>query len=235
MVCKQCSTRLASGDTTCPNCGRSSGDTMSGVTASKKKSSRSAGKAKGKAKAKGKGNMDADELELEELVDLDGSDELDLEDPADADMEDVDVDVEADEEAPGPGFALDAAGLRDMLALRPEILEPGLRVVKDTKGNPAGAGYATDVGEIDLLAQDKSKDFVVLMVAEPGQAEAILGEVLQRVGWVRKHLAKDKRRVRGIVLVDEDSADLSYSAAAVAGTIEFKTYRVGVTFRDLKF
>ena len=229
MVCKRCSTRLPTGDTTCPNCGHASGDTLSGVTASKKKSSRSAAKAK--AKAKGKGNMDADELELEELVDLDGSDELDLEEPAEVDMEDADV--AADEEAAGSGFALDAAGLRDMLALRPEMLEPGLRVVKDTKGNPAGAGYATDVGEIDLLAQDKRKDFVVLMVAEPGQAQAILGEVLQRVGWVHKHLAKGKRKVRGIVILDEDNADLSYSAAAVADTIEFKTYRVGVTFQDL--
>ena len=229
MVCKRCSTRLPSGDTTCPNCGHASGDTVSGVATPKKKSSRSAAKAKARAKAKG--NMDADELDLEELVDLDGSDELDLEEPAAADMEDAEV--EADEEEAGSGFALDAAGLRDMLALRPEMLESGLRVVKDTKGNPVGAGYATDVGEIDLLAQDESKDFVVLMVAEPGQAQAILGEVLQRVGWVHKHLAKGKRKVRGIVLLDEDNADLSYSAAAVADTIEFKTYRVGVTFQDL--
>ncbi len=229
MVCKRCSTRLPTGDTTCPNCGHASGDTLSGVTASKKKSSRSAAK----AKAKGKGNMDADELELEQLVDLDGSEELALEEPAEADTEDVDVNLEADEDAAGPGFGLDAAGLRDMLALRPEMLEPGLQVVKDTKGNPAGAGYATDVGDIDLLAQDKRKDFVVLMVAEPGQAQAILGEVLQRVGWVHKHLAKGKRKVRGIVILDEDNADLSYSAAAVADTIEFKTYRASVTFQDL--
>ena len=120
-----------------------------------------------------------------------------------------------------------------MLALRPEILEEGLRVIKDTKGKPAGAGYATEVGEIDVLAQDKSQNFVVLMVADPGQAQTIVGEMLQRVGWVRKHLANGKRKVRGIVLMEEDGGDLSYAAAAVADTIEFKTYRVAVTFQDL--
>jgi hypothetical protein len=72
------------------------------------------------------------------------------------------------------------------------------------------------------------------MVGERGQAEKLVGETLQRIGWVRKNLGKGKQRVRGIVLVDEAPENLSYAAAAVADTIRFKAYQVGVTFRDLE-
>lgn len=131
--------------------------------------------------------------------------------------------------------ALDADGLRSLLDERPEILEAGLRVFTNDKGTPLGSGYTTSVGEIHLLARDASDGFVVVMLAGKDSAEQLVSGVLQRIGWVRKHLASGDRDVRGIVLLDAQREDIAYAAAAVSDTVTFKTYRVAVCFEDLSF
>lgn len=136
-------------------------------------------------------------------------------------------------EAPPPVFALDPAGLRKLLAKQPDMLEPGLTVFTE-KGKPVGVGYASGVGVIDVLAKDARGTFVVVKVAERGQGEELVAATLQRMGWVRKHLGKNKDKVRGIVLVEQAPENLSYTVSAMAGTIIFKTYRVAVSFEDVE-
>jgi hypothetical protein len=133
-----------------------------------------------------------------------------------------------------PLFAPDPASLRALLAESPDTLEAGLEVYRDDSGEPVGASYTSGVGEIDLLARDNSGELVVVMISEKGQGEELIGEVLQRVGWVRKHIGGGKAQVRGIVLCEEAPEGLSYAASAVAGTVSFKTYRVALTFEDLE-
>jgi hypothetical protein len=141
--------------------------------------------------------------------------------------------VQTSSEEPVQIFALDAAGLRKLLARQPELLEPGLSIFTDEMGIPVGAGYSTRVGDIDLLARDKSGALVVVRVADREGGEELVAETLQRIGWVRKHLGKGKQKARGIVLVEQAPENLSYTAAGVAGTITFKTYRIAVTFEDV--
>lgn len=128
---------------------------------------------------------------------------------------------------------VNADELRALLAEEPELLEAGLDVFVDDGGQAVGAGYQTDVGTIDLLARDARGALVVVVVAEPDAEEALVADVLQRIGWVRKHLGKGKREVRAIVLLEAARDDLSYAAAAVAGTVSFKTWRVTVGFDDV--
>jgi hypothetical protein len=132
-----------------------------------------------------------------------------------------------------PLFAPDPAGLRALLAEQPDALEEGLGVFRNDDGTPVGAQYSTGVGDIDLLATDARGNLVVIMISEKGQGEELVGEVLQRVGWIRKHLGEGEKKVRGIVLCEEPPESLSYAAAAVSDTITFKTYRVALTFEDL--
>jgi RecB family endonuclease NucS len=120
-----------------------------------------------------------------------------------------------------------------MLVERPEMLEADLSIYKSEKGTPLGAGYTSGVGEIDLLARDRAGDLVVVMVAEPHEGADIISVMLQRIGWVRKHLSRNAKPVRGIVLLDAMPEDLAYAASAVSGTINFKTYRVALAFEDI--
>jgi RecB family endonuclease NucS len=134
--------------------------------------------------------------------------------------------------APASPVALDAGGLRGLLSEQPGALEKGLRVFRED-GKAVGAGYSSPVGEIDLLATDSAGNIVVVTLMEKNQGDELLADVLKRLGWARKHLAEGKR-VRGIVLCSQAPEDLSYTAAAVADTVCFKTYRLALDFDDVE-
>lgn len=223
MNCKLCATVLEEGARNCPNCGHEVGAKV--------------GPEKGKGVKSTKTipptpvglDLDLEEEDVEREPEPEVGVEFDLE-----------KEVERVIEAPKgsvmstPIFTLDAAGLRKMLARQPELLEPGLNIVTDEKGRLVGSGYATDVGTIDLLARDAKGGLVVVTVAESGQGEEVVAEILQRIGWVRKNLGKGKQKVRGIVVLEQVPKNLSYAAAAVADTIAFKTYWVALTFGDVE-
>ncbi len=132
-----------------------------------------------------------------------------------------------------PVFTPDPSTLREMLAGEPQMLEAGLAVYTHKK-KAVGAAYATDVGEIDLLATDADGSLVVILVGEKEQGDELVTESLQRIGWVRKHLCKPSQNVRGIVVVEQPPESLCYAAAAVSDTVAFKTYRVALTFEDVE-
>ena len=219
MLCQLCATRLDEGQLTCPNCGH--------VTKPGREGERVKEKETDAARGVAAPPRELSDLEAEGGAGPEGG--VGSEEKADRPMA-----VQTGPEGPLPVFALDPAGLRRLLGRQPELLEPGLSVFTDEKGRPVGAGYSTRVGDIDLLARDKSGAFVVVRVADREGGEELVAETLQRIGWVRKHLGKGKQKARGIVLVEQAPENLSYTAAGVAGTITFKTYRLAVTFEDVE-
>jgi hypothetical protein len=132
-----------------------------------------------------------------------------------------------------PSFDLSPDGIRDLVIAHPELLEEGLSVHTKDGRTPSGARFETSVGKIDLLARDRSSGWVVVMVAEPAHGKELVGDMLQLMGWVRKHLSSEGQEVRGIVLLDSIPEDLGYAAAAVSGTVEFTRYRIGLTLEKV--
>lgn len=225
MNCKLCATVLDEGVVTCPNCGHTA-ETKAG--GGKQKSAEPVKPAPPAPVA-----PDLDLEALEEDVQPDPEPEVEIELDVGEEVERM-IGAPKGTEVSTPIFTVDTAGLRKMLARQPELLEPGLNILTDEKGRPVGSGYATEVGTIDLLARDARGGLVVVTVAEVGQVEEIVAEMLQRIGWVRKHLGKGKKKVRGIVVVEQVPKNLSYEAAALADTIAFKTYWVALTFGDVE-
>jgi hypothetical protein len=133
-----------------------------------------------------------------------------------------------------PSFDLSPDGIRDLLIARPELIEEGLCLHTGGDGAASGARFETSVGKIDLLARDSSAGWVVVLIAEPGQGKELIGDLLQLMGWVRKHLSAEGQEVRAVVLVDTVPEDLGYAAAAVSDTVEFKVYRVGLTIEKIE-
>ena len=129
---------------------------------------------------------------------------------------------------------LDARQVRTLVGEQPGLLEKGLGIYSDEDGDPVGVDFQTPVGEVDLLARDRSGAFVVVMVPQPEEAGAIVPEILQRIGWVRKHLASSRTGVRGIVVLEQMPEDVAYAAFGVAGTVAFKSFRVALSFHDLE-
>jgi len=132
-----------------------------------------------------------------------------------------------------PNFELSPDGIRDLLIARPELIEEGLRAYTDADGAASGARFETSVGNIDLLARDAAAGWVVVIVAESDWGKELVGDLLQLVGWVRKHLSAEGQEIRAVVLVDSVPEDLGYAAAAVSDTVEFKLYRVGLTLEKI--
>jgi hypothetical protein len=141
--------------------------------------------------------------------------------------------VGAGDSRPAP-MSLDAEHIRTLVCERPEQLEPGLMTLADGRGRPVGVGYETDVGEIDLLARDERGGYVVVEVSGRDAGPEAVSEMLHRIGWVRKHLREGNEKVRGILLLESMDDELGYAAAAVADTIDFRTWRLEVTFEALE-
>jgi hypothetical protein len=221
MHCKLCNTRLGENVRFCPNCGNDVG-----------------------ALARREARPKAGRMTRLPLRPRKADAELELADPADPN--DLSGPDSSGGDLSGPIRPLpraarssaslqpDPAAVRETLSGRPELLEPGLRVHADAQGKAVGVDFSTDVGEIDLLARDAAGSFVVVMVAERGQAEECVPELLQRIGWVRKHLASGGEKVRGTLVLDQAPESLGYAAAAVADTITFKTYRMSLSFEELR-
>lgn len=119
-----------------------------------------------------------------------------------------------------------------MLVDQPSLIEEGLQVYSED-GDPVGAGYTTAVGKIDLLARDSAGAWVVVAVADAERGKELVGDLLQRMGWVRRHLGKSGQEVRGIVLLDSLPDDLGYAAAAVSDSVEFKLYQLELTLESV--
>ncbi len=229
MNCKVCNTRLGGGEKHCPNCGT----TVVGGKASKR------GSAKRRVSRLTPNSSSATDLDLD-IDDLEGLDDISGDLPSESSAS---ASLSAPKKKPatprrktsaGPLDRPDPDAVRALLAENPALLEDGMSVFCGAGGKAVGASYSTDVGVIDLLATDAKGGFVVVMIAEKDQAEELVPEVLKRIGWVGKHLAKGKNKVRAIVLVEEAPESLNYAAAAVSGTVSFKTYQVSLCFQDLE-
>jgi hypothetical protein len=86
--------------------------------------------------------------------------------------------------------------------------------------------YSTDLGPIDILARDRTtQDWVVIELKKGKSSDAVLGQLLRYMGWVKKHKATGGEGVRGIIITSAPDDRIKY-AMLVSQGISFYTYRV---------
>ena len=129
---------------------------------------------------------------------------------------------------------VDGEQVRHLIVERPEVLEADLSVHVNEEGVEVGAGFETEVGEIDLLARSANGTWVVAMVVtSPAEQENIIAGMIQRIGWVRKHLSDGQEEVRGVVLTGTMSDELVYAATALKDSVSFLGWRLSLGFESL--
>jgi hypothetical protein len=85
---------------------------------------------------------------------------------------------------------------------------------------PAGPWF------IDFLCIDEQTgDFVVIELKKGRSSDAVVGQVLRYIAWVKENLAEEGQGVRGIVIAREADESLKYSVKAV-DSVSVLTYRV---------
>lgn len=124
-------------------------------------------------------------------------------------------------------FSLES-DLEDHLVGNLEQIEEDLRLYEED-GERTGKQYVTDVGRIDILAVDKSGDYVVIELKREASDKSC-GQLLRYMGWVKRHIAGN-RNVKGIIITRRADDELKYAASAV-GNVKIKEYEVEFTFND---
>lgn len=102
----------------------------------------------------------------------------------------------------------------------------GKALVLHAEDEESATQYPTSVGPIDILARDKAnKDWVVIELKKGKSSDAVVGQLLRYMGWVKKHKATGGENVRGIIITSAPDDRIKY-AMLVSQGVSFYTYRV---------
>jgi hypothetical protein len=97
-----------------------------------------------------------------------------------------------------------------------------------------GQQYTTDVGVIDILAQDKNKNYVVIELKRAESGYKVVGQILNYMGWVQDKLANGDQKVRGIIIVGRADKALKSAVRPVEDKISLKEYSIKMQLEEIK-
>ena len=127
-------------------------------------------------------------------------------------------------------FALESH-LRDFIARNLETLPIASKRLKlfadQSKRN--GIEYPTEVGPIDILANDQHGNFVVFELKLSRGPDRAMGQLLRYMGWVKKSLAGE-HEVHGIIVARDMDEKLRYASVPVPN-VSLLEYEVNFQLR----
>ena len=99
-------------------------------------------------------------------------------------------------------------------------------------GEPVGQQYETDAGPIDVLAISKDKKRLLVVELKRGRAsDAVVGQVLRYMGYVKEEIAEDYQSVEGAIIALEEDQKLRWALVNVP-SVSF--YRYEISFKLVK-
>jgi hypothetical protein len=95
-----------------------------------------------------------------------------------------------------------------------------------------GKEYPTEVGKIDILANDDSGNLVVFELKVEKGVDAALGQILRYIGWLKRKVAGDKK-VTGIIVAANIDDKLRFAINAV-DNVELFEYQLEFNISPIK-
>lgn len=117
--------------------------------------------------------------------------------------------------------------LENFLLAKLNVLEEGLRLYEGETGRQ----FQVQSGRIDILAQDKNNNFVVLELKAGTATDAVLAQILAYMADITRELSMGKP-VRGII-VAYGFAEKLVAASSLLPTIKLKKYKVNFEFEEV--
>lgn len=119
--------------------------------------------------------------------------------------------------------------VEDMINKGKEVFGKTLRMFGSPDGSAYGRQYATPIGLIDLLTEEtKTGDYVVVELKRDESDDQVIGQISRYISWVREHLAKNGKKVYGVVCVKNASQKLLLAARNTPGV---EVYEYDLSFR----
>jgi len=99
-------------------------------------------------------------------------------------------------------------------------------------GSKIGQQYMTDTGPLDILAVSKDKKKLLVVELKKGRAsDAVVGQVLRYMGYVKDELAEADQTVEGVIIALEDDQRIR-RALSIVPSVNF--YRYQISFKLVK-
>jgi len=101
-------------------------------------------------------------------------------------------------------------------------------------GEIVGSRYYTgEIGEIDLLAKHKRDNkWLVIELKKNQTSDSTVGQILRYMSWVRRNLASDGGKVKGLVICHKIDKNLQY-ALDVQTDVNCMTYQINFTLNPI--
>lgn len=98
--------------------------------------------------------------------------------------------------------------------------------IYEEEGEMVGQQYPSDTGPMDILAISKDKKELLVVELKRGRVgDAVVGQVLRYMGFVKDELAESDQTVKGIVIALEDDIRIR-RALSVLQNIDFYLYKI---------
>lgn len=145
-----------------------------------------------------------------------------------ADIEELEEESPEEEYLPEEAAISLERDLENFLLTKLNVLEEGLRLYEGETGRQ----FQVQSGRIDILAQDRDNNFVVLELKAGTATEAVLAQILAYMADVTKEVSIGKA-VRGII-VAYDFAERLVAASSLLPAIKLMKYKVNFEFVEAK-
>lgn len=136
--------------------------------------------------------------------------------------EDIEADIEDTIEA---SLSLER-DLHTYLAARVEKIEMGLQIVEN------GVEYQTDAGRIDILAEDKAKNIVVIELKAGKAKDSAFGQLLGYMGCISTSNEFKNKKIRGIIVASNFEQRVIYAARGLPN-IKLIKYQLSFEFQEV--
>jgi predicted RNA-binding protein len=130
-------------------------------------------------------------------------------------------------------FALEAH-LEDFMDNNWELIDFGQSLIRFKTDEQDGRQFPAGAWSIDFLCTDKdSGDFVVVELKRGKSSDAVVGQILRYMTWVRENLAKPGQTTHGIIIAGAADDALRFSARAVPN-VSLREYRIDFKLRPVQ-
>lgn len=149
------------------------------------------------------------------------------------DIEISDDDIVPDEPGSDSDFVFQLEKhLEDFLIKNWERTELG-RDYDLLSGEQSSQQYRTDIGPIDILAQEKKTGrYVIIELKKEKTSDRVIGQIARYMGWIDEHLSPDQPS-KGIVIASRYDKNLKYAVKRIKD-VEVYVYKVDFHLEEHK-